>query len=159
MSATRILYRAYAHTGTLLYVGKTADPGVRLRKHAEGKDWWAEVATIQLNHYRSQDALDRAERRAIATELPVYNVQYNPDRGKAAEVYRQAMVLREEMYGEEELHLDEMHDGLDECACDCSLEQYVDDGKFDLTPAEREEARQVAERLWADYLDPARVAS
>lgn len=72
-----VLYRAYDENFSLLYVGITANPGVRLRKHAERKWWWGNVSQIQLQHFSSRDALEAAEREAIATESPVFNVQGN----------------------------------------------------------------------------------
>lgn len=79
----RVLYRCYATDGTCLYVGATTQPGVRFRKHAESKDWWCEVSTINLVHYRTGDALAAAEKAAIAAECPVYNVAHNPGRREA----------------------------------------------------------------------------
>lgn len=84
---THILYRAYDENYTLLYIGITANPGVRLRKHAEGKDWWAQVASIQLQHFKTRDALEEAERKAIAAESPVFNTQHNPNRREAFLAY------------------------------------------------------------------------
>jgi len=97
MSRTHIVYRAYGIHNELLYVGMTAQPGIRLRKHAENKDWWLEVHRIDLAHYRNREAAERAEQRAIAIELPLYNVQYSKP-----EELAQIRELREELYGDEE---------------------------------------------------------
>lgn len=104
MTTRHILYRAYSHRGALLYVGKTANPGVRLRKHAEAKSFWGEVDRIELQHFRSGDALDKAEKQAIAREKPLYNVHHNPHRADAIEAERQRIELLEELHGEEELY-------------------------------------------------------
>lgn len=74
---THVLYRAYDENFALLYVGITANPGVRLRKHSEQKWWWGNVSQIQMQHFNSRDALEAAERKAIASESPVFNVQGN----------------------------------------------------------------------------------
>lgn len=86
MSKKFVLYRAFDELGRLLYIGQTANPAVRLRKHAESKDWWSGVARIQLEHFRSRDDIDRAEQIAIGAERPVLNVQHNAHRDDQATV-------------------------------------------------------------------------
>ncbi len=83
MSATHALYRFYATDGALLYVGITADPGARWRKHAHDKPWWQEVANITVELHPSRRAVLEAERASIITEKPRYNVVHN--RGTSAE--------------------------------------------------------------------------
>lgn len=80
MSRPNILYRCFSERGMCLYIGMTTQPGVRLRKHAEGKDWWSDVSTIELEHYRSKGALEKAEKAAILAAAPVHNVHSNPGR-------------------------------------------------------------------------------
>lgn len=77
MSATHALYRFHATDGTLLYVGITADPGARWRKHAHEKPWWHDVATITVETHPNRAAVLQAERAAIITEQPRYNVVHN----------------------------------------------------------------------------------
>lgn len=86
MSKHLVLYRIYGEGGHLLYIGQTSQPNMRLRKHAESKDWWPGVATITLEHFSSRDDIERAEKMAIASEQPMLNVQHNPARGTSGEV-------------------------------------------------------------------------
>lgn len=85
MSKHYVLYRVYGGD-RLLYIGQTSQPNLRFRKHAEAKDWWPGVTSIELEHFRSRDDLERAEQAAIRTERPALNVQHNPMRPAPEEV-------------------------------------------------------------------------
>lgn len=74
---THALYRFYDTTGTLLYVGITADPGARWRKHAHGKPWWHEITQITIETHPTRAAVLEAERAAIITEKPRHNIVHN----------------------------------------------------------------------------------
>jgi hypothetical protein len=74
VSTLHTLYRFYGVDGALLYVGITCDPGSRLKQHRAGKEWWNEVAHIELEQYATRAGLERAERNAIVAELPRYNI-------------------------------------------------------------------------------------
>jgi len=76
-SETHALYRFYDATGTLLYVGITADPGSRWRKHAQEKPWWQQITSITLETHPTRAAALEAERQAILAEKPVHNVVHN----------------------------------------------------------------------------------
>lgn len=69
----QILYRMYDGSGTLLYVGITADVGQRLRDHAALQPWWREVRNITVEHYDDRAAAETAERNAIHAEQPPHN--------------------------------------------------------------------------------------
>jgi predicted GIY-YIG superfamily endonuclease len=45
------VYRFYDSDGVLLYVGLSCDLTERLRKHGSEKDWWVEIARVELEHY------------------------------------------------------------------------------------------------------------
>lgn len=76
-SDTHALYRFHDATGTLLYVGITADPGARWRKHAHDKPWWTHIATITVETHPSRAEVLEAERTAILTEKPLHNIVHN----------------------------------------------------------------------------------
>jgi predicted GIY-YIG superfamily endonuclease len=78
---THALYRFYDATGALLYIGITADPGSRWRKHAQDKPWWHEVANIVVERHLTRTEVLEAERLAILAEHPRYNIVHN--RGSA----------------------------------------------------------------------------
>lgn len=86
MSELHTLYRFYDRAGELLYVGITNNPPRRFGDHRQGKDWWAQVGSIDMEHHSSRDELRAAERHAIAREAPLYNVQWNEARHKGDEL-------------------------------------------------------------------------
>jgi hypothetical protein len=68
------LYRCRDAEGRLLYVGTTSGRQ-RWAKHAEESWWWAQVATITVEHFVDRDAALGAERTSIADEQPMHNTQ------------------------------------------------------------------------------------
>lgn len=71
------LYRFYDAAGVLLYVGITADPGVRFKQHRGDKAWWTEVVNIRIEKLPTKAAVLAAERTAIREERPLWNVTHN----------------------------------------------------------------------------------
>lgn len=72
-----VLYRFYSQPGELLYVGITNNPPSRFVQHRTQKDWWTEVSRIDLQSFSTRDDLAAAEREAIKSEHPRYNVTHN----------------------------------------------------------------------------------
>lgn len=72
------LYRFFDASAALLYVGITCNPGARIKAHSTQKDWWREVASSTMEHFDSREALANAERHAIRTEGPKYNIAGKP---------------------------------------------------------------------------------
>lgn len=76
MSGARsVLYRMYDRSGALLYVGMTCDPHSRFRTHSADRDWWLDVDTIRVENFSDRESLAEAERLAIRSEKPRYNVK------------------------------------------------------------------------------------
>lgn len=71
------LYRFYDGDGVLLYIGVTADPGVRFKQHRNDKEWWTQVATIRIEKLPTRASVLAAERIAIQEERPLWNVTHN----------------------------------------------------------------------------------
>lgn len=71
------LYRFFGLNDELLYIGITFDPPMRFRQHSTDKPWWAEVSRIGIETFPSRRAVLEAERRAIITERPRWNITYN----------------------------------------------------------------------------------
>jgi predicted GIY-YIG superfamily endonuclease len=67
--------------GALLYVGITKDLGTRLKSHNRKKDWFTDVASVSLEHFASRDAVEVAERAAIANEHPRWNIVHKQAKG------------------------------------------------------------------------------
>jgi predicted GIY-YIG superfamily endonuclease len=74
---SHVLYRMYDSARQLLYVGITFDPRTRWKAHGEDKAWWTDVSSIDVQHFTSRTAADRAERRAIRSDRPLYNVAHS----------------------------------------------------------------------------------
>jgi hypothetical protein len=74
------LYRAFDADGQLLYIGIADGPFLRLAKHAETAPWAVYARTITLEPYPHRFAAEEAEREAIATEDPVWNITGRPTR-------------------------------------------------------------------------------
>lgn len=70
---TTSLYRFYDADNRLLYVGITSHLPRRLDEHAS-KSWWARVQIVRVQHFGDPEEARGRERRAIATEWPLYNV-------------------------------------------------------------------------------------
>lgn len=83
-SELHVLYRMWSACGELLYVGVTCNPGYRLNAHANGKNWWREVASVTMEHFPSRSSLLDAELQAIRVENPRYNIA-----GRPSELMRQ----------------------------------------------------------------------
>jgi excinuclease UvrABC nuclease subunit len=72
------LYKHYDANGTLLYIGQSTDALRRLYYHQINKSPWIDrVATVEIKHFNSKQAVDNAERCAILTEQPPYNRLHN----------------------------------------------------------------------------------
>lgn len=71
-----VLYRMYDADGVLLYIGITTNLEDRLADHRGFKGWWREVSTIKLEHFPTRSSAEDAERLAIETEVPRWNVRH-----------------------------------------------------------------------------------
>lgn len=74
------LYRFFDKGDELLYIGLTADVGRRVAQHRDGRPWWVEVVRITLEQFPDRRSVIEAERNAIKTERPKYNVTHNGGR-------------------------------------------------------------------------------
>lgn len=76
-----VLYRFYAADKTLLYVGITKRLGQRWAEHAKSQPWWPLVdhQTAQWLPVRAEALA--AERSAIASEDPMFNIVGAPRKG------------------------------------------------------------------------------
>lgn len=77
MNPTVSLYRFYDSTGQLLYIGITNRIPRRLDEHGEEKPWYLEVADVKVEHHPDRHAALSAEKAAIKTERPKYNIVHN----------------------------------------------------------------------------------
>lgn len=71
------LYRFFGIGRQLLYIGISGSLPTRLGQHAKQKDWWHEVVSVEVQHFDTKEAVLGAEKSAIESERPAYNVVYN----------------------------------------------------------------------------------
>lgn len=71
-AAPASVYRMYSQRGHLLYVGAASSLN-RMEEHRRSKDWWRDVARIEVEHFDSRAAALDAEAKAIAAERPAWN--------------------------------------------------------------------------------------
>jgi len=76
------VYRFFNESGDLLYIGSTFVPHLRWTQHKQ-RDWFAEVATVTVEHFTDTDAMKRAEVVAIRSEQPRYNIACRDERPPA----------------------------------------------------------------------------
>ena len=74
---TFTVYRLWALSGQLLYVGCTGRLEDRLTEHRATKPWWPEVAAVSIEQHLSRDAALKAEATAIRLEEPTYNTVHH----------------------------------------------------------------------------------
>lgn len=74
MSQPTILYRLFDVDGTLLYVGITGSLGQRWEQHVATKHWWDQVTRTEIERFPDRDLAAAAEKVAITTERPIYNL-------------------------------------------------------------------------------------
>jgi excinuclease UvrABC nuclease subunit len=60
--------------GALLYVGVAKNLGTRWSRHAHDALWWPKVQHQTADWYPNEPAAYAAEREAIRTESPRYNI-------------------------------------------------------------------------------------
>jgi hypothetical protein len=77
------LYRLFDTTERLLYVGVAFTPSARFTQHARTKVWWQDVAAKHVEWFESRAAAEDAEKSAIRTEGPLYNIVVSDESGCA----------------------------------------------------------------------------
>lgn len=78
------LYRFYSKKGPLLYVGITDNFERRYQQHKATARWWDEQGHHEKKVYVNRKWAEQAEREAIRTEQPVFNIRHNPRDGGGA---------------------------------------------------------------------------
>lgn len=71
------LYWLYDKHDTLLYVGIGFNPMLRWSAHQEERPWWHELAYVHVDWFPNRAEAEAAERVAIETKFPLYNVQHS----------------------------------------------------------------------------------
>lgn len=76
------LYRHFAGDGSLLYVGISLSWPQRTKAHAKGSHWFDQVAKVEIERFETREDALRAEREAIISERPQFNIIHNRPRSE-----------------------------------------------------------------------------
>ncbi len=88
MSDITILYRHFDVNSALLYVGISCNPFERTKSHTESL-WFSDIANITLEHFPNRSVALKAEKAAIKTEFPKYNIHHNIARESLVPLYEE----------------------------------------------------------------------
>lgn len=77
-----VLYRHFDATGRLIYVGIAFDEHQRRKDHGRLADWFELSESVTHEFYDGRESAEEAERRAIADELPIFNVAQRDVEGR-----------------------------------------------------------------------------
>lgn len=72
------LYRHFDSAGRLLYVGIAKNALARLSGHKVTASWFSEIASVTVEHFSRRRDAERAERKAIREEGPLFNTVRYP---------------------------------------------------------------------------------
>lgn len=71
------LYRHFDKQQNLLYVGISLRAFQRLSEHREHSHWFSDIANVTFEPFSTKEAALAAEKQAIQSESPKFNVHYN----------------------------------------------------------------------------------
>lgn len=83
------VYRHFDRYGILLYVGFSRNPNRRFKQQKYSSWWWEFVASTRIEEFSWWLMAQKAERKSIETEMPIFNIKFN-EKAKASEVWRAA---------------------------------------------------------------------
>ena len=95
------LYRHWDDAGRLLYVGISYHALYRLSQHSKVSHWYKDITRVTLENYSCREEALSAERNAIQSEKPLYNIVHVQG-VPAADIlkraaYKQSEISRHEM--------------------------------------------------------------
>ena len=68
------LYRHFNDLNELLYVGISLNTFARLSQHKDHSHWFKKIERVTVNHFETREEARAAEREAIKTENPLFNI-------------------------------------------------------------------------------------
>ena len=71
------LYRHFDKQGALLYVGISVSTMRRLAQHKSAAAWFSAIAYVEVEHFTTRAAAQRAEIKAIKKERPRHNLTHS----------------------------------------------------------------------------------
>lgn len=95
MSDVHVLYRHYDKGGNLLYVGVTNNFARRIKEHSKFSSWFSDVSNVTLEHFDDRETLLQAEKTAIQSERPIFNIRLNRGESAKLDEEEQTVLVRE----------------------------------------------------------------
>mgnify|MGYP003647139781 CR=1 FL=1 len=89
------LYRHFDHEGALLYVGISLSWPARTKQHAHGSRWFDLVAKVEIERFPTRAAALEAERQAIKSEKPKFNIVHNREAKPEARAHKPYSVIED----------------------------------------------------------------
>lgn len=71
-------YIAFADDGSVLYVGISSQPNCRIKDHQRKASWRDRIDRWEFTRYNNRFEAMAAEKAAIKSLQPEYNLQHNP---------------------------------------------------------------------------------
>jgi hypothetical protein len=78
------LYRHFDSNGVLLYVGVSISAVSRLRAHKQSAHWFWSIANVTVQSFNTREESLAAEKEAIKTERPLFNITHSTIRATKA---------------------------------------------------------------------------
>lgn len=72
-----ILYRYFNSNGVLIYVGVTGNMDNRHKQHKYSSHWFSKASSRSVKKYTSREEALAAEKEAIKSEEPLFNIEGN----------------------------------------------------------------------------------
>jgi excinuclease UvrABC nuclease subunit len=85
------LYRHFDEKNTLLYVGISLSTFTRLSQHKDHSSWFKQVTRVAIEHFETREDAMAAERKAIKTEGPKFNIAMKKTLAEIDKEQRQMM--------------------------------------------------------------------
>lgn len=77
-NSPQALYRFWDKKNTLLYIGISSNFLGRITQHTSTAEWFSQASHVTLEHFDSRREVEKAEKEAIKSELPLHNKTHNP---------------------------------------------------------------------------------
>lgn len=87
------LYRHFDSDGALLYVGISMSWPARTKQHVHGSRWFDQVAKVEIERFSTRAAALEAERQAIKSEKPKFNIVHNREAKPKARAHKPYSVI------------------------------------------------------------------
>jgi excinuclease UvrABC nuclease subunit len=97
MEQTTHLYRHFNKNGDLLYVGISNNALSRLSQHKNNASWFDNISRIEMESHPNREAALKAEKVAIRTEKPFFNISSTKGTDRVQKIFRFSTELVESL--------------------------------------------------------------